>query len=65
MRLAGRVALVTGIPMGRGGRPEGIAKLAAFPASDDSFITGKIYRIDGGGVGARPRASRRRSRVTQ
>ena len=45
--------LVAGIPMGRGGRPEEIAKLAAFLASDDaSFITGKIYRIDGGVVGA-------------
>lgn len=39
--------------MGRPGQPEEIAKLAAFLASDDaSFIAGKIYRIDGGVVGA-------------
>jgi 3-oxoacyl-[acyl-carrier protein] reductase len=45
--------LVAGIPLGRGGRPEEIAKLAAFLASDDAaWITGKIYRIDGGVVNA-------------
>ena len=44
--------LVAGIPLGRGGEPEEIAKLAAFLASDDAaWITGKIYRIDGGVVG--------------
>jgi len=44
--------LVDGIPLGRGGRPEEIAKLAVFLASDDAaWITGKIYRIDGGVVG--------------
>jgi 3-oxoacyl-[acyl-carrier protein] reductase len=43
--------LVDGIPLGRGGRPEEIAKLAVFLASDDAaWITGKIYRIDGGVV---------------
>ena len=43
--------LVAGIPLGRAGRPEEIAKLAAFLASDDAaWITGKIYRIDGGVV---------------
>jgi len=44
--------LVAGIPLGRGGEPEEIAKLAIFLASDDAaWITGKIYRIDGGVVG--------------
>jgi 3-oxoacyl-[acyl-carrier protein] reductase len=44
--------LVAGIPLGRAGQPEEIAKLAAFLASDDAaWITGKIYRIDGGVVG--------------
>jgi len=44
--------LVAGIPLGRPGRPEEIGKLAAFLASDDAaWITGKIYRIDGGVVG--------------
>jgi 3-oxoacyl-[acyl-carrier protein] reductase len=43
---------VTGIPLGRAGQPEEIGKLAAFLASDDAaWITGKIYRIDGGVVG--------------
>ena len=45
--------LVAGIPLGRPGQPEDIAKLAAFLASDDAaWITGKIYRIDGGVVNA-------------
>ena len=44
--------LVSRIPLGRAGQPEEIAKLAAFLASDDAaWITGKIYRIDGGVVG--------------
>ncbi len=43
--------LVTRIPLGRAGQPEEIAKLAVFLASDDAaWITGKIYRIDGGVV---------------
>jgi len=44
--------LVAGIPLGRAGQPDEIAKLAVFLASDDAaWITGKIYRIDGGVVG--------------
>jgi NAD(P)-dependent dehydrogenase (short-subunit alcohol dehydrogenase family) len=44
--------LVAAIPLGRAGLPEDIAKLAVFLASDDAaWITGKIYRIDGGVVG--------------
>lgn len=41
--------LLAGIPLGRAGTPEEIGKLAVFLASGDaSWITGKIYRIDGG-----------------
>ena len=36
-------------PLGHTGAPENIASLAAFLGSDEaSFITGEIYRIDGG-----------------
>jgi len=42
-------ALVSGIPLGRPGRPDEIGKMAAYLASDDAgFITGKIIRMDGG-----------------
>jgi 3-oxoacyl-[acyl-carrier protein] reductase len=41
--------LLSGIPLGRPGRPDEIGRLAAYLASDDAaFITGKIIRIDGG-----------------
>jgi meso-butanediol dehydrogenase/(S,S)-butanediol dehydrogenase/diacetyl reductase len=37
------------IPLGRLGRPEEVAGLFAFLASDDArFITGQCYIIDGG-----------------
>jgi len=37
------------IPMGRWGRPEEIAGLVCFLASDDSaFVTGSVHAIDGG-----------------
>ncbi len=39
------------VPVGRFGKPQEIAKLAAFLASDDaSFITGTTIQIDGGSV---------------
>jgi 3-oxoacyl-[acyl-carrier protein] reductase len=42
-------SLLSGIPLGRAGRPDEIGKMAAYLASEDaSFITGKIIRIDGG-----------------
>ena len=41
--------VLAGIPLGRGGKPEDIAKLAIFLASDDaSYITGTHIVIDGG-----------------
>lgn len=36
-------------PLGRCGRPEEVAKLVVYLASDDAaFITGSNYNIDGG-----------------
>lgn len=45
----GEETLLAGIPLGRAGTPEEIARLAVYLASADaSWITGQIYRIDGG-----------------
>jgi len=45
----GEKALLSGIPLGRAGTPEEIGRLAVYLASADaSWITGKIYGIDGG-----------------
>ncbi len=42
-------AILSGIPLGRPGRPEDIGRAAVYLASDDSsFVTGKILRVDGG-----------------
>jgi 3-oxoacyl-[acyl-carrier protein] reductase len=41
--------LLSGIPMGRAGKPEEVAQLALFLASAMSdYITGEVIRIDGG-----------------
>lgn len=43
-------------PLGRHGKPEEVAKLAAYLASDDAaFITGALHVIDGGRTLASPR----------
>ena len=42
-------ALMAEIPMGRWGKPEEVAKLAVFLASEDAaYITGSTHFIDGG-----------------
>ena len=42
-------ALLNNIPLGRLGRPEEVAGIAAFLASDDgAYVTGSTYFIDGG-----------------
>lgn len=44
-----REKVVSSIPLGRMGKPEEIAELVAFLASEkSSFITGSVFRIDGG-----------------
>ena len=44
-----REASVAQIPLGRFGKPEDIAKTAAFLASDDAgYITGQVIQVDGG-----------------
>lgn len=46
---AAREAMTSGIPAGRAGTPEDVAKAVAFLASDDAaYITGEVLRVDGG-----------------
>jgi NAD(P)-dependent dehydrogenase (short-subunit alcohol dehydrogenase family) len=43
-------AMGAAVPLGRMGRPEDVANLAAFLASDKAeWITGQVYHINGGG----------------
>jgi 3-oxoacyl-[acyl-carrier protein] reductase len=42
-------AILSGIPLGRAGRPEDVGAAAVYLASEDSgFVTGKVLRVDGG-----------------
>jgi NAD(P)-dependent dehydrogenase (short-subunit alcohol dehydrogenase family) len=44
-----KAALATGVPMGRLGLSEELAKAIVFIASDEaSFITGHVLNVDGG-----------------
>jgi NAD(P)-dependent dehydrogenase (short-subunit alcohol dehydrogenase family) len=45
----GKAFMVDGTPLGRMGKPEEVAAVALFLASDDaSFVTGSSYLVDGG-----------------
>ena len=46
---AARDRMTAGIPLGRYGQPEDVARVMLFLASDDSsFVTGSVYMVDGG-----------------
>jgi len=46
---AARAAFRANVPLGRWGRPEDVANMALFLASDESaYCTGQAYVVDGG-----------------
>ena len=49
MPAAAQEAMLAGIPAGRPGQPQDVARAVAFLASDDAaYITGQVLRVDGG-----------------
>jgi 3-oxoacyl-[acyl-carrier protein] reductase len=48
------------VPLGRAGRPDDVAALAAFLAGDEScYLTGQVIRLDGGSALAAPQSAPR------
>ena len=51
VRVHGEKAMFSGIPLNRMGTPSEVGQMAVYLAADSgAWITGKIFRIDGGSV---------------